>query len=183
MGADVTVEDMLSKNALIAGCAGLGAAVALLVSRPGHQAADTATVWAAGKGTKMIEKVVKSDDEWRKILTPIQYQVLREKGTERAFTGAYWNNHEKGLYVCAACGLELFGSDTKFDSGTARNVVEEHSDVSHGTVRTEVVCARCGGHLGHVFTDGPRPTGQRYCMNSASLKFVEGAKAPDATKK
>lgn len=183
----------MSKNALIAGFAGLGAAVALLVSRPGQQATDGATVWAAGKKSiKMIEKVEKSDEEWRKILTPIQYQVLRQKGTERAFTGAYWNNHEKGVYVCAACGLELFGSDTKFDSGTgwpsfwapiASNVVEEHSDVSHGMVRTEIVCARCGGHLGHVFPDGPRPTGQRYCMNSASLKFIEASKAPDASRK
>ena len=182
----------MSKNALIAGCAGLGAAFALLVSRPVPEAIAAGTVRAAGKGAKMIEKVVKSDDEWRKILTPIQYQVLREKGTERAFTGAYWNSHEKGVYVCAACGLELFGSDTKFDSGTgwpsfwaplASNVVEERSDNDHGMTRVEVVCARCGGHLGHVFPDGPRPTGQRFCMNSASLKFVEAAKAPNATKK
>ena len=178
---------MSTRTAVIAGCALLGAAFALLASGPGQKATDAGTAWAAGKGAKtkiMIEKVVKSDEEWRKVLTPIQYEVLRKGGTERAFTGEYVDNHEKGTYVCAACALELFGSDTKFESGTgwpsfwapiARNVVDEHSDASGGIIRTEVLCARCGGHLGHVFSDGPRPTGLRYCMNSAALKFIKTA--------
>src|SRR5581483_7290818 len=122
--------------------------------------------------------VEKSDDEWRKLLTEEQFRVLRQKGTERAFTGAYWNSHDRALYVCAACGQELFKSEAKFDSGCGwpsftapadAAAVENERDDSHGMSRTEVMCSRCGGHLGHVFDDGPRPTGLRYCINSAAL--------------
>ena len=128
-----------------------------------------------------MEKTIKTNEEWRRELTPEQYQILREAGTERPFTGALLHNKEKGTYECAACGNPLFRSDTKFDSGSGwpsfydaeGDAVDLLSDDSHGMRRTEVRCRRCGSHLGHVFDDGPRPTGQRYCMNSAALKFAK----------
>ena len=134
-----------------------------------------------------VEKseVEKTEEEWRRELTPEQYRVLREKGTERAFTGAHWDTETPGLYRCAGCGNELFRSDDKFDAGcgwpsftqpTTESGVRTEVDRGRGTIRTEVLCSRCGGHLGHVFDDGPEPTGLRYCINSASLDLEKRAK-------
>ncbi len=137
------------------------------------------TVAPSNESENKDGKIVKSEAEWKKILTPAQYHVMREKGTEQAFTGAYWNTHEEGVYLCAACGNELFSSEQKFDSGTGwpsfwapikGDKVETETDTTYGMVRTEVKCSRCGGHLGHVFDDGPNPTGLRYCINSCSLE-------------
>ena len=132
-----------------------------------------------------MTKMPKSEEEWKNKLSPEQYHILREKGTERAFTGKYHDNKENGMYVCAACGTQLFSSDTKFDSGTGwpsfyapadGSNVEQKLDFSMGIPRKEVLCKKCGGHLGHVFSDGPNPTGKRFCINSCSLEFKKPKK-------
>jgi peptide-methionine (R)-S-oxide reductase len=134
------------------------------------------------EGIEVVPKIVKSEDEWRKQLSPLAFEVTRQAGTERAFTGEYWNLHEKGLFRCICCDTALFSSDTKFESGTgwpsfwapiAKENIQELQDISLGMTRTAISCRRCDAHLGHVFDDGPRPTGLRFCMNSAALRFVK----------
>ena len=140
-------------------------------------------------GYNMNDKIEKTDEEWKEVLTPEQYRVMREKGTERAFTGEYWQTKDAGVYLCAACGLELFNSESKYKSGTGwpsfwQPVKDENvsyaTDKSLGVVRGEILCSRCDAHLGHVFNDGPEPTGLRYCVNSISLKLVKEAKSDTA---
>jgi len=155
-------------------------------SQPSEQTVNVRVFNSAGKlVTIESPRVVKSDEEWKEQLTPEQYKVARAKGTEQAFCGNLLDNHEAGVYSCVCCGLPLFSSDSKFNSGTgwpsffqpiAKENVIEHSDTSYGMRRTEILCARCDCHLGHVFEDGPRPTGLRFCVNSESLKFTPGDK-------
>ncbi len=137
----------------------------------------------------MIEKIIRTDEEWREILSPIQFQIMRQHGTERAGSGPYSDSNDPGTYVCAACGLPLYGADTKYESGSgwpsfwrpiAPHVVEEKEDLSFGMRRVEILCARCGSHLGHVFPDGPPPTGLRYCMNGHALRHVPPGEMLDA---
>jgi peptide-methionine (R)-S-oxide reductase len=164
----------------------LGAAAALarlpFVSAAIFQDGKSKNENAGATGAKGIKKVIKTDEEWKRILTPEQYQVTRQKGTEAPYSSPLNENHERGIFACVACGLPLFSSKNKFDSGTgwpsfwapiAKENVHEEIDNSLSETRTEVECARCDAHLGHVFPDGPKPTGLRYCMNGAALKFVK----------
>ena len=152
-----------------------------------HQSQDTHTQPAKHTMSDPIEPITRTDAEWRELLTEEEYRVARESGTERAFTGRYWNIKTPGVYNCVGCGLALFDSDTKYDSGSGwpayydainKAHIKEISDHSHGMVRTEIRCARCDTHLGHVFNDGPQPTGMRYCVNSLSLKLKPEDESP-----
>jgi peptide-methionine (R)-S-oxide reductase len=163
---------------------GLSLSLALFTLGCDRWAATSAEASEKAQATKRYA-VTKSEDEWKKQLSPEQYRIARLGGTERAFTGKYWDHHDEGTYRCIGCEQELFVSSTKFDSGSGwpsfyqpidAKHIEEVRDVSHGMIRTEVRCSRCGSHLGHVFEDGPKPTGLRYCINSASIDFAPKAK-------
>ena len=171
---------LLTTLGLAAGCAERVAERAVPAPVPAAAAAAAETPAPEEPMAERIEKVEKPEEAWRRELSPEEFRVLREKGTERAFTGKYWDHHEVGTYACRACGLELFRSDAKFDSGCgwpsffeplAGARLTETRDASLGMVRTEITCSRCGSHLGHVFPDGPPPTGLRYCINSVSIQF------------
>jgi peptide-methionine (R)-S-oxide reductase len=181
----------MNRLLVVAGFVVLGISVVLLLRSPRASGAGRESDPKPGESVRIfsaetsayltVPVVVKTSEEWKGLLTPLEYQVAREAGTERPFTGPYWNDHRHGLYRCVACGTDLFRSETKFESGTgwpsfwqpiAKENVVERSDWTFGMRRTEVLCRRCGAHLGHVFDDGPQPTGLRYCMNSAALRLV-----------
>ena len=186
MGAAAGVAVGATLPGILAGRMALSGGLAVPAGAADGSAPARIRVYSAEKGNYvMTQTVVKTNEEWKKTLTPEQYHILREKGTERAFSGKYDKNHEHGVYRCAACGLDLYRSEEKYDSGTgwpsftapiAPSNVLTRPDNSFFSQRTEVLCPRCGGHLGHVFDDGPKPTGKRYCMNSAALQFVATAK-------